>query len=139
MEKIVVGLMMILKLGMAFAQEEPFARCDLKAPLYEEKYEFFGKPHSNSALVAGIRSNGTYPFRAIAQTAVFGNQLEYQRISFLRGEIPTEIIFVRGGKNKVREGTLYQNGVVTEVSCQELYDYFCNCFAGHCTEGCYGK
>lgn len=130
----------ILSANMAFAQRETaFARCVLKTTTYPETYEFFGKPHSNSSQVYVIRNDGTYSFRAPAQTAVFGNQAEYQRINFFRNGIPVEIIFSRLGNSQSKQGTLYLNGRVERIVCQELYEYQCSCYAGRCQPGCYGQ
>lgn len=140
MKNLVLTLTIILSAGFASAQTQAtFARCNLRTSTYQEIYEFYGKPHSGSAQVSVVRTDGTYPFKGPAQTTVFGNQAEYQRINFLRNGIPVEIIFVRKGGGQEKSGTLYTNGRVAQIKCQELYGYDCSCYAGHCQPGCYGQ
>lgn len=135
-----LAIMMVLNARLSFAQNDAaFARCTLKSTGYNEIYEFFGKPHSNSAQVSSIRSNGTYPYKASAQTTVFGDHAEYQRINFLRYGAPVEIIFSRLGNGRENSGTFYLNGSVAKIVCQELYQYECSCYAGRCQPGCYGQ
>lgn len=137
MKNYVLILTVFLSTGFASAQTQTtFARCNLKTATYHETYEFYGKPHSGSAQVSIVRTDGTYPFKGPAQTTIFGNQAEHQRINFLRNGIPAEIIFFRMGAGS---GTLYANGRVVQIKCQELYRYDCSCYAGRCQPGCYGQ
>lgn len=139
MKNSVLTLTLILIAGFASAQtQKAFARCNLRTVNYQEIYEFYGKPHSGSAQVSIVRADGTYPYKGPAQTTIFGNQAEYQRINFLRSGTPVEIIFSRMGPEE-KLGTLYSNGRVAQIKCQELYQYSCSCYAGHCQPGCYGQ
>lgn len=117
-----------------------FAQCTLKTPYYDEVYQFFGSPHSSSAQIEmNLSKGGNEPLKMSAQSRICGNQLEYQRINFLRQGVPIEIIFFRNGTGKEAGGTLYSQGAVKNILCRELYEYDCSCYAGHCSDGCDGE